>query len=234
MHHYLAGSRIKLTYLQDRRALAGIEWPDILDDLTDTEAPPWAFRWSDLAALTHVVLATDCDSGRYVGVLGLIERSTPLEPWLLIETAMVRPGEKGATLLRAMLAHVLVRITCLDGKPAALAAPRGERSVEPVLRDLGLNTRMSEVYPPEEGNVINLRAASLARRIGTGGVLLDLRPVAEASLLRDLCGLHGSRPVRLKQLRVPRAVAPKPKRKPASGALATRRPRKATHIGSNG
>jgi hypothetical protein len=234
MHHYLAGSRINLTYLQDRRELAGIDWRVVFADLTDDGAPPSMGRWTDLTALTHVVVATDCASGQYVGVLGLIERATTLEPYLLIETAMVRPGAKGIALRRAMLAHVLVRIVCLDGKPVALAAPRGDRSIEPALRDLGSNLTGAEVHPPVDGNVIVFRTASLARRIGTGGAVLDLRPVAEASLFHDLRGLHGARPERIKPPPSRQLPVEKPTAKPARSAGATRRPRKATHTGRTG
>jgi hypothetical protein len=226
MHHYLAGSGIRLTYLQDHRALAGLDWPMILEDLIDAGAPSNACRWSDLGGLTHVVLATDRTSGGHVGMLGLIERTTSIEPWLLIEAATVRPGETGVTLLRSMLAHVLARIVCLDGKPAALAAHAGARSIEPALRDLGFNIRQSELYPPTDGNVIVFKTASLARRIGTGGTLVDLRPAAEGSLLRDLRDMHGGRPDRLKIRRI--------RVKPAKSGTATRRPKKATRTGRNG
>jgi hypothetical protein len=228
MQYILAGSRIKLDYLQDRRALAGIDWPAVLEDLMEVGAPPRLCRWSDLDRLTHVVLATDSSAGQYVGMLGLIEHSTKLEPWLLIEASMVRPGETGVVLRRAMLAHVLARIVCLDGKPAALASPAGDRSIEAALRDLGLNIRDAEMHPPADGNVIVFRTASLAHRIGTGRVLLDLRPVAEGSLLRDLRGMHGGRPERVKY-RVRTIIA-----KPAKSGGATRRPKKATRTGRSG
>jgi hypothetical protein len=228
MQYLLAGSRTSLTYLQDRRALASIDWPAVLDDLIDAGAPPCACRWSDLDSLTHVVLATDRRSGRYVGLLGLAERSTSLEPYLRIEAAMVEPGEKGVTLRRAMLAHILARIVCLDGKPVALAAPRGDRSIEAALRDLGVNIKNSDLHPPVEGDVIAFRAACLGRRIGTFSTLLDLRQVPEASLLRELRNLHGARPERVK----PHTGKVQPAMvKPARSAAATRRPRKATQTG---
>jgi hypothetical protein len=230
MHHLLAGSRIRLTYLQDRRALAGIDWPAVLDDLIDAGAPPTSCRWRDLDGLTHVVLATDTVTGRYAGLLGLIERGTALETWLMIEAAMVRPGEKGILLRRAMLAHVLARIVCLDGKPAALAAPAGDRSIEPALRDLGMHIRLADMHPPADGNVIVFDTASLARRIGAGGTILDLRATAESPLLRDLRTLHGGRPERVKLRARARPVTVKP----ARSAGATRRPRKATRTGRNG
>ena len=128
MHHFLAGTHIRLTYLQDRRALAGIDWPAVFDDLVEAGTPLSRWRWCDLDGLTHVVLATDRDSGRYAGVLGLTERTTSLEPWLNIESVMVRPGDNGDTLACAMLAHALARVVCLDGKPAAVAGSRADRS----------------------------------------------------------------------------------------------------------
>ena len=42
MQYLLAGSRTSLTYLQDRRALASIDWPTVLDDLID--AVKWAVK----------------------------------------------------------------------------------------------------------------------------------------------------------------------------------------------
>lgn len=244
MKHSLAGSRITLNYLQDRRALAGIDWPAVLDDLTDAGAPPNRCQWCDLDRLTHVVLATDPASGGYIGMLGLIERATSLEPYLLVEVVMVRPGGQGIALRRAMLAHILARIVCLDGKPVALASPPRNRSIEPALRDLGLHIGGSELHPPADGNVIRFTTASLARRIGPGGTVLDLRPVAEGSLLRDLRGLHGGRPERPKPRTVKSApdVGPpnggppdrRPTEKPARSAAATRRPKKATRTGRSG
>jgi len=233
MHHYLAGSRVRLTYLRDKRALAGMDWAAVMDDLTDG-GPPVLGRWNDFSALTHVVLATDCMTSRYAGMLGLIELSTTLEPYHLIETAIVRPGAKGVTLLRAMLAHVLARIVSLEGKPVAFAAPRGDRSIEPALRDLGSNITEADLHPPAEGNVIGFKTACLARRIGSGGAVLDLRPVTESSLLRDLRGLHGVRPARLKPVPVGIVAEEKPMAKPAKSAAAMRRPRKATHTGRIG
>jgi hypothetical protein len=228
MHHVLARSQITLTYLQDRRALAGIDWPAVLDDLIDAGAPPGTCRWRDLDGLTHVVLAVDRVTGRYAGLLGLIERTTPPERWLMIEAAMVRPGEKGVILRRAMLAHVLARIVCLDGKPAALTAPNGDRSIEPALRDLGLNIRSSEQHPPADGNVIAFDTAALARRIGNVGVLLDLRRTSEGHLLRDLRAMHDDR-VKPRTGPVRRVTA-----KPARPGGATRRPKKATRTGRIG
>jgi hypothetical protein len=144
---------------------------------------------------------------------------------LLVEFIMVRPNE-GGTLPRAMLAHVLARIVCLDGKPAAIAAAPANQTV---LRDLGLNIRSAALHPPTEGNVIVFRAAWLARQIGGGRTMLDLRPVAELSLLRDLRGLHGVRPER-RHLAADQAFMEKPAR---SGG-ATRRPRNTTRTGRSG
>jgi hypothetical protein len=226
MHHFLAGSLIKLTYLQDRRAIRAIDWPVIFDDLTDAGMPVSRWQWCDLDALTHVVLATDRVTGRYAGVLGLSECVTPLEPWLMIDVALVRPREIRGTLPLAMLAHILARIVCLDGKPAAIAASHINR---PALSDLSRNIRSAVLHPPADGNVIAFGAAALAHRIGVGGTVLDLRAVTETSLLRDLRGLHGVRRERTKS--VPDKA---PTAKPAKSAAATRRPRKATHTGRNG
>jgi len=226
MERCLAGSQISLKYLQDRRALAEIDWPVVYEDLADAGTPLTHWQWCDLDGLTHVVLAIDRLTGRHAGVLGLTERATSLEPWLLIEAALVRPDEAGGTLLRSMLAHVLARIVCLDGKPVAIATPRVYQAA---LRDLSRNIRSAALHPPADGNIIAFRAARLARQIGGGKTVLDLRPVTEASLMRDLRSLHGVRAERLKAL-----VRHRPTAKPARTAAATRRPRKATRTGKTG
>ena len=188
MQHSLAGSRIKLTWLQDRRALSEIEWPEVFDDLADAGTPAVHWLWCDLASLTHIVLATDQDTGRYAGVLGLISRGTPLEPWLTIGIAVARPDAK---LPRAMLAHALARIVCIDDKPLAIAASAANRET---LCDLSCNIRSATLHPPADGNVIGLWAASLARKIVVAArSCLDLRYVPEISLLRDLRRLHNVR-----------------------------------------
>jgi hypothetical protein len=226
MQHLLAGSGIKLTYLQDRRALTQINWSAVFDDLTAAGTPMSHWQWYDLSGLSHVVLATDRVTDRHAGVLGLTRQAKPPEPWLQFEFATVRPGDSGGTLIRAMLAHVLARIVCLDGKPAAIASSRANQTA---LYDLSPHLRHTALYPPAGGNVVELPAARLARQIGGGRTVLDLRPVSEAILLRDLRSLHGVRPERLK-LHVAETVMEKSAR--LGGA--TRRPRKTTRTGRNG
>ncbi len=207
-----------------------IDWPAVFDELIAAGTPTTKWRWCDLSSLSHVVLATDRETDRHAGVLGLTERATSLEPWLHVEFAIVRPGVSGDTLTRAMLAHVLARIVCLDGKPAAIASSRANHTA---LHDLSPHLRGTVLYPPPGSpggsNVIELRTALLARQIGGGRTVLDLRQVPEAILLRDLRRLHGVRPERLK-LHVAEAVM----EKPAKPGGATRRPRKTTRTGRNG
>jgi hypothetical protein len=227
MHHLLAGTHIRLTYLQDRRALRAIDWPGVFDDLVDAGTKLNNWRWCDLDGLTHVVLATDRETGQHAGVLGLTEQKTAPEPWLMIENVLVRPKELDGPLPCAMLAHALARIVCLDGKPSAMASPRASRNS---LYDLGWHISAAAMHPPADGNVVALEAARLGRSLGLGHAVLDLRPVSEVSLLRDLRGLHGIRPDRLKSLS---ALRP-PTAKPARSGGATRRPRKATRTDRTG
>ncbi|MGD0429812.1 MAG: hypothetical protein ABSA58_01860 [Acetobacteraceae bacterium] len=229
MDHFLAKTHIRLTYLQDRRALAGIDWPAVFEDLADSGAPLNSWRWCDLDGLTHVVLAIDRDTGQYAGVLGLAEKAMVPKPWLQLETVIARPKESGG-LPCAMLAHVLARIVCLDGKPAAIA---GSRSSREALCELSLNLRTATLYPSVQGNVVALDTARLGHRIGAGQTVLDLRPVSEAILLRELRGLHGIRQDRLRSLAAQRP-AKKSAAKLARSGGATRRPRKATHTGRTG
>jgi hypothetical protein len=229
MDHLLAKTQIKLTYLQDRRVLAEIDWPSVFDDLADSGLPLNQWRWCDLDDLTHVVLAADRDTRQYVGVLGLIERTIGREPWLQVETVIVRPTDSSA-LPCAMLAHVLARVVCLDGKPIAIAGSSASRAT---LCALSRNIRAAELYPPVDTNVVAFEAARLGRRIGVGHTVLDLRTISETLLLRDLRGLHGIRPDRLKSL-VAQRPAKHPKAKSARTGGATRRPRKATRTGRTG
>ena len=156
----------------------------------------------------------------------MIERTTPVDPWLMVEMALVRPKEVDGTLARAMLAHVLARAVCLDGKPLAIAS--GLAGQGP-LRDLGRHIRSAGLHPPTDDNVIALGAARLARQIGGGRTVLDLQTVSEGSLLRDLRGLHGIRAMGKKAALSERSMA-----RLARNAAATRRPRKATRTGRIG
>jgi len=223
MHHLLAGTRTRLTYLCGRRALAKINWPAVYDDLTDAGAPLNYWRWCDLDALSHVVLAIDQETGRHIGVLGLVQRSSPEGSRLLIETALLRPGDGDGPLLRALLAHVLVRIASLEGKPDAIVAAPSNRAA---LRDLHLALRSTTIHPPADGAVIVFHTAVLARQIGDGRTVLDLRPVSETALLRDLRRLHG--------VRRERAMDEPSTGKAARTGGAMRRPRKATRTGMIG
>ncbi|HEX3993742.1 MAG TPA: hypothetical protein VHX39_21440 [Acetobacteraceae bacterium] len=226
MNHLLAGSQIKLTYLQDRRALSAIDWPSIFDDLTNAGLPVSRIQWCDLGALTHVVLAVDRNDSRHAGVLGLVERTSPVKPWLMIELALVRPDETKGMLRRSMLAHALARVVCLDGIPLAMAAAHNGRAT---LNELSRDIRLASLHPPADGNVIELQAAGLARQIGNDRSVLDLRSVSEGSLLRDLRGLHGIRAMGKKATLSDLSMA-----RMARNAAATRRPRKATHTGRIG
>ena len=136
---------------------------------------------------------------------------------------LAAPSGAGKTSLsRALLAHILARIVCLDGKPVALGAPRAGQAG---MLDLYQAIQVAEVHPPLEGNVISLHTGRLAREVGAGAMVLDLRPVSEASLLRDLRDLHGLRPERIRSVAMG---------KQARSVGATRRPRKATHTGRTG
>jgi hypothetical protein len=234
MDYLLAGSRTRLSYLQDRRRLADIDWPTIFDDLADLGAPSHLFRWSDLDALTHVVLATDRATGRYRGIIGLVERAAISGPYLRIEAVITRQDGDGIALRRAMLAHILARITCLDGKPIALAAPRGDRAIDAALRDLNDHIGASEIHPPTGSNVVVLRTASLALQIGTGGSILDLRAAAEVPLLRELREMHGGRAGRLKSPIATASLDRQPMAKTAKPGTATRRPGTATLLTGGG
>ena len=152
---------------------------------------------------------------------------------------MARPGDNGA-LQRAMLAHILARIVCLDGKPAALAASRREPALEPMLRGLGGAIAGAGLHPPENPAIVPFASATLARRIGPGHAVLDLRPVTEAALLRDLRRLHRARPESGKSRAVPPPIPQTPvpqtpvTQNPATPGGATRRPRTATRTGRSG
>lgn len=218
MEHLITGTGITLSYLQDPRALAAIDWPSVLDDLTDAGARP-QFLWCDLDALTHVVLATDRAIGRHVGVFGLREQPTALRA----DFVMVRPGGDQPALTRAMLAHLLTRIVTLDGKPAAVVARPGHGASEDAVRSLGASIDGIAMHPPATGNVIALATAALARQAGRGGTLMDLRGIAAGTLLRDLRRLHRTR---LEQRRL--------RSKAARTGGATPRPKTATRTGRTG
>ena len=198
MDHLLRGSGLTLTYLRDRRAIEGIDWPLLFDDLLEPGGPPNRCLWGGLDNLSHVVLATDRTSGRTMGLVGLMTRQTAHTSYLVVEQALVHTtpaeadganGAYDATLLGAMLAHMLARIVTLEGRPACLAAAHAIPGVEAALRGM-LATPGMAAHPPEQDNVINFQAASLACRIGRPALLLDLRAVTDTDLMRALRRMH--------------------------------------------
>lgn len=218
MDHLLAGTDIRLTYLQDRRALAAIDWPGVFDDLVESGAQPNRCLWSNLDRLTHVILATGRATGQCAGMLGLMGGTAGGDTYLMVDAVMTLPGEIGARLVLAMLAHALARVVSLDGKPAALAATQNDAAIRLGVAVLSGHLAAAVTYPPLTGNVVLLGTADLARRVGGCDLVMDLRQATELMLLRDLRRLHNVREERAK----PRAV-----RKPARTASATRHPRKA-------
>jgi hypothetical protein len=137
-------------------------------------------------AVEYVASATARETDRVVGMITASRQLTSAEPILLVQDVWLDPAHHPATLLRRLVAMVLLHLAGSDGMPAAVAAraPGGE-TVETFL-SLQRHFTGSVSYPSAVGEPVTLSTARLAKRIAA---------VAASSIRYDLAtsALRGAR-----------------------------------------
>ncbi len=165
MDHTLTETGLRMTYLRDPASIEELDQDRILAELSASAGYPGAIlsrrRFSDF---DHLVVASDIDTGRVLGLLGARDGATPREDFILLETAYVTPAARGKMVMNRMIALSMLRIAGFGPAPRVLVAPTSS----PVwYRSLcELSRRFSGVFFPEpDSPAIRLDSAALAQRI---------------------------------------------------------------------
>jgi hypothetical protein len=134
----------------------------------------------------YVASATERETDRVVGMITASRQLTSAEPVLLLQDVWLEPAHHPATLLRRLVAMVLLHLAGSDGMPAAVAARApGGKTVETFF-SLQRHFTGSVCYPSAAGEPVTLSTARLAKRIAA---------VAASSIRYDLAtsALRGAR-----------------------------------------
>ena len=162
MDHILTEHGLRLVYLRDGNAIAGLDHDRILTDLSDD--PPGLIRhqWSEC---DHLVLVTDRTTGRHLAFLAANDGATAQEGFLQLETAFVAPFARGQNLMRRMIAFAMLRIGGIAATPTVIAACSRDRICHRIMRDTASRFTGALFFPTLDSTVIDFRAATLAQRI---------------------------------------------------------------------
>jgi hypothetical protein len=168
MDHVLTEHGLRLTYLCDPATIDELDQDRILEDLAHA-APsddplPWITR-SRLSDYNHLVLATDRNTGRYLGLLGANDGATSREEFLLLETSFVAANARGQNLLRRMLALAILRIGGVTVAPSIIAACTRNPIFYHILQSTARRFTGAVFFPEPESVAISFQTATLAQRI---------------------------------------------------------------------
>ena len=168
MEHFLADQGLRAICLHDVSEMDGRDQARMRADLWDggiANAVVPGRRWLDLEEQDFVVLVSDFQRNRCLGLLTATERSTEREPFLLVEAAYVAPSARGRNLLQRMVAFAVLCIARYDRIPSLVAACAQGEACRRNLSDVQKHFRAASVFPRPDEAAIDLGMAGLAQRI---------------------------------------------------------------------
>lgn len=169
MEHVLTEHGFRLLYLRDSGALGELDREAILTDLLDSLPPgePAPFLRFDLREYDHLVIASDLTTGRNLGLLCGINRATPRERLLVIDTAFVVAETRGQHLMRRMIALMLLRMAGIEALPDAVVTLSQSTVFCHVLSQTAGAMRSARFLPEPAQEVIRFEPAALMHRIAS-------------------------------------------------------------------
>jgi GNAT superfamily N-acetyltransferase len=182
---------IEMAYYRDPLEIEALDQDAVIGDLSAGCEDEFDWRLFDRIRLTdhdHLVLAVQ--SGRIVGLLAAFDGRTMREEFLLLDAAFVRPDARGARLMHRMMAALMLRIGGLGPAPTVIAACTGEPRRMAVMRGFGRRLSGAACHPPAGDAPVQLRAASLARRIA-GALHPSVRYEVGTGVLRGALAARG-------------------------------------------
>ncbi len=168
MEHVIAAAGLRLRYICDPCSIERLDTQAILSDLSEPETHYAVRGWFARIALTdfdHVVLATDCETGRHVAMLVASDGDMAQGRYLDLRAAFVISAVRGSKLMRRMLAYTLSRISCLGDMPRILAARTSIPACYRLLSLFSQSVPGAAIFPDPKTDVIDLIRAGLARNI---------------------------------------------------------------------
>jgi GNAT superfamily N-acetyltransferase len=182
---------IEMAYYRDPLEIEALDQDAVVGDLSAGCEDEFDWRLFDRVRLTdhdHLVLAVQ--AGRVVGLLAAFDGRTGCEEFLLLDAAFVRPDARGARLMHRMMAALMLRIGGLGPAPTVIAACTGEPRRMDVMRGFGRRLSGAACHPPAGDAPVQLRAASLARRVA-GALHPSVRYEVGTGVLRGALAARG-------------------------------------------
>jgi hypothetical protein len=155
-------------------------------ELASQSGTPFAIAGWSSQAVEYVASARVRETDRVVGMITASRQLTSAEPVLLLQDVRLDPAHHPATLLRRLVAMVLLHLAGSDGMPAAVAARAPGGDTVEMFFSLQRYFSGSVSYPSAAGEPVALSTARLAKRIAA---------VAASSVRYDLAtsALRGAR-----------------------------------------
>lgn len=162
------GADARLTYLDDPIEIESLDQDTILRDIigeADTAPEDTWLRQQHLTDYRHLVVATSSSTGRTIGFVGLSVAATAHESFLLLETAVLVPDVRGSGLMQRMVAMAILRAAGHGPTPQVIATRTVDPNCYRIMKRLASRFGESRFFPEPSETMINLRTATLARRI---------------------------------------------------------------------
>jgi hypothetical protein len=153
---------VRLTCLTQQRLIDALDIDHLVDELADGVPPPFLTP-SVLCEQTLVVVATEPESGRYLGLLGGRKETLPGGlTFLQLEMACTAFTLRGRRLISALLA--CAALESAEHVPV-FAARTGSPSWFRALRHFASRVEGAAFHPTPAGAVVVLRAAAMGQEI---------------------------------------------------------------------
>lgn len=163
MQPVLVQQRPALHCLTEPHRIEALDIDHLVDELADG-TPPAFLTPERLCVQDVVVLATEPDSGRYLGLLGARDDHASDQPYLRLDLACVAPAWRGQRLMTRMLARAA---SARVRHAPVVAARTGVPSWFRALRHFATHVQGAAFHPAQSGTVVSLRTAAMALRIAS-------------------------------------------------------------------
>jgi hypothetical protein len=156
--------RADISCLSEPHVIETLDIDNLADELADGAPLPFLTP-ERMGVQDLIVVATEPESGRYLGLLGVRHEEAGAQPYMRLDIACVAPMVRGQRLMTRLLAHaamVSARHT------PVLAACAGTAAWFRALRHFAFQIDHAEFYPTPAGAAIAFRTALTARQIAAG------------------------------------------------------------------
>lgn len=161
MNPVLRPLRAELRCLDEPHLIEALDMDHLTDELADS-TPPAFLTPERLCLQDLVVVATEPESGRYLGLLGARDELAGNQTYLRLDIACVAPMARGQRLMTRLLARAALART---RRTPVMAARIGTPAWFRALRYFAGQIEGAAFHPAPPGQAIALRTALTARQI---------------------------------------------------------------------